>query len=89
MPASTRKNPYRVHPLAGRVTMWHAPAAPACAWIPTPTTTYFVPPNYDSMIGKIIVHGDTRGRHCMAACARHCLETVVEGISTNVPLHQG
>jgi acetyl-CoA carboxylase biotin carboxylase subunit len=50
-------------------------------------TNYFVPPNYDSMIGKIIVHGDTR-EQAMARMRTALAETVVEGISTNIPLHR-
>lgn len=50
-------------------------------------TNYFVPPNYDSMVGKIIVHGDTR-EQAMARMRTALLETVVEGIQTNIPLHR-
>jgi len=48
---------------------------------------YFVPPNYDSMIGKIIVHGDTR-EQALARMRGALGETVVEGIKTNIPLHR-
>jgi acetyl-CoA carboxylase biotin carboxylase subunit len=48
---------------------------------------YVVPPNYDSMIGKIIVHGDTR-EQALARMRTALSETVVEGIHTNVPLHR-
>ena len=50
-------------------------------------TNYFVPPNYDSMIGKIIVHGDTR-EQALARMRIALLEMVVEGIQTNIPLHR-
>ena len=50
-------------------------------------TNYFVPPNYDSMIGKIIVHGDTR-EQALARMRIALSETVVEGIQTNIPLHR-
>ena len=50
-------------------------------------TNYFVPPNYDSMIGKIIVHGDTR-EQALARMRTALSETVIEGINTNVPLHR-
>jgi acetyl-CoA carboxylase biotin carboxylase subunit len=50
-------------------------------------TNYFVPPNYDSMIGKIAVHGDTR-EQALARMRTALLETVVEGINTNMPLHR-
>jgi acetyl-CoA carboxylase biotin carboxylase subunit len=46
-----------------------------------------VPPNYDSMIGKIIVHGDTRDQ-ALARMRTALSETVVEGIQTNIPLHR-
>ena len=48
---------------------------------------YTVPPYYDSMIGKIITHGENR----KTALARMCgalQEILVEGITTNVPLQQ-
>ena len=48
---------------------------------------YFVPPNYDSMIGKLIVHGDTR-EQALARMQTALNETVIEGISTNIPLHR-
>jgi acetyl-CoA carboxylase biotin carboxylase subunit len=48
---------------------------------------YFVPPNYDSMIGKLIVHGDTR-EQALARMQTALAETVIEGISTNIPLHR-
>ena len=50
-------------------------------------TNYFVPPNYDSMIGKIICHGDTRDQ-AIARMQTALAETVVEGIHTNMPLHR-
>ncbi len=62
-------------------------AAPACVWTRTSTPRYFVPPNYDSMIGKVIVHGDTR-EQAMARMRTALSETVVEGIKTNIPLHR-
>jgi len=46
-----------------------------------------VPPNYDSMIGKIIVHADTRGQ-ALARMRTALSETVVEGIQTNIALHR-
>jgi acetyl-CoA carboxylase, biotin carboxylase subunit len=46
-----------------------------------------VPPNYDSMIGKVIAYGDTR-EQALARMRIALSETVVEGIRTNIPLHQ-
>jgi acetyl-CoA carboxylase biotin carboxylase subunit len=50
-------------------------------------TNYTVPPYYDSMIGKIIVHGTTR-EIALARMRTALSETVVEGIKTNIPLHK-
>ena len=50
-------------------------------------TNYYVPPNYDSMIGKVITHGDTR-EQAIARMRFAMAETVIEGISTNIPLHR-
>lgn len=48
---------------------------------------YFVPPNYDSMIGKVISYGATR-EQAIARMRIALSEMVVEGIQTNVPLHR-
>ena len=48
---------------------------------------YMVPPNYDSMIGKVIVHADTR-EQALARMRSALSEVVIEGIKTNVPLHR-
>ena len=48
---------------------------------------YAVPPHYDSLIGKIIAHGETR-ESAIARMTSALSEVVVEGIRTNVPLHQ-
>jgi acetyl-CoA carboxylase, biotin carboxylase subunit len=46
-----------------------------------------VPPNYDSMIGKVIAYGDTR-EQALARMRVALSEMVVEGIQTNIPLHR-
>jgi len=81
------EDPYKFTPSPGRITMWHAPGGPGVRVDSHVYTNYFVPPNYDSMIGKIIVHGDTR-EQAMARMRTALLETVVEGINTNIPLHR-
>ena len=48
---------------------------------------YRVPPFYDSMIGKLVVHGDTR-QLALARMSMALSEIVIEGIRTNIPLHQ-
>jgi acetyl-CoA carboxylase biotin carboxylase subunit len=48
---------------------------------------YYVPPHYDSMIGKLIAYGDTRDQ-AIARMRGALMEMVVEGIQSNIPLHQ-
>ena len=81
------EDPYKFIPSPGRITTWHAPGGPGVRVDSHAYTNYFVPPNYDSMIGKIIVHGDTR-EQALARMRTALSETVIEGINTNVPLHR-
>ena len=48
---------------------------------------YRIPPHYDSMIGKLIVHGDTR-EEAIARCRRALSEFMIEGICTTIPFDQ-
>ena len=81
------EDPYKFVPSPGRITMWHPPGGPGVRVDSHVYTNYFVPPNYDSMIGKIIVHGDTR-LQALARMRTALSETVIEGIQTNIPLHR-
>src|SRR5574343_2053796 len=81
------EDPVKFIPSPGRITMWHPPGGPGVRVDSHAYTNYFVPPNYDSMIGKIIVHGDTR-EQALARMRSALAETVVEGIQTNIPLHR-
>ncbi len=81
------EDPYNFLPSPGRITMWHPPGGPGVRVDSHVYTNYFVPPNYDSMIGKLIVHGDTR-EMAMARMRTALAETLVEGINTNIPLHR-
>ena len=78
---------YKFVPSPGRITMWHPPGGPGVRVDSHVYTNYLVPPNYDSMIGKIIVHGDTR-EQALARMRTALGETVVEGIKTNIALHR-
>ncbi|MBU6368679.1 MAG: acetyl-CoA carboxylase biotin carboxylase subunit [Burkholderiales bacterium] len=81
------EDPFKFTPSPGRITMWHPPGGPGVRVDSHVYTNYFVPSNYDSMIGKIIVHGDNR-EHALARMRTALGETVVEGISTNIALHK-
>jgi len=81
------EDPTTFTPSPGRITAWHAPGGPGVRVDSHVYANYFVPPNYDSMIGKIITHGDTR-EQALARMRVALSETVVEGIQTNIPLHR-
>ena len=81
------EDPFRFTPSPGRITMWHPPGGPGVRVDSHVYTNYFVPPHYDSMIGKIIVYGDTR-EQALARMRTALAEVVVEGILTNIPLHR-
>ncbi len=74
-------------PSPGRVSLYHPPGGPGVRVDSHVYSGYTVPPYYDSLIGKIITHGETRD----SAIARmQCAlsEMVIEGIDTNVALHR-
>ncbi|MBS0499716.1 MAG: acetyl-CoA carboxylase biotin carboxylase subunit [Burkholderiaceae bacterium] len=81
------EDPFKFTPSPGRITLWHPPGGPGVRVDSHVYNNYFVPPNYDSMIGKIIAYGDTR-EQAIARMQTALLETVVEGIQTNIPLHR-
>ena len=81
------EDPFKFTPSPGRITMWHAPGGPGVRVDSHAYTNYYVPPYYDSMIGKIIVYGDNRAQ-ALARMRTALAETLVEGINTNIPLHR-
>ena len=80
------EDPYKFTPSPGRITSWHMPGGPGIRVDSHVYNNYFVPPNYDSLIGKLISCGDTR-EQAIARMGIALSETVVEGILTNLPLH--
>ncbi|MCA0327463.1 MAG: acetyl-CoA carboxylase biotin carboxylase subunit [Proteobacteria bacterium] len=81
------EDPFKFTPSPGRITTWHAPGGPGVRVDSHVYNNYFVPPNYDSMIGKIVVYGDTR-EQAIARMRTALAETVIEGISSNIALHR-
>ena len=81
------EDPFNFMPSPGRITQWHAPGGPGVRVDTHIYSGYFVPPNYDSMIGKIIAYGDTR-EQAFARMRNALGETAVEGIKTNIALHR-
>ncbi len=81
------EDPFRFTPSPGRIQSWHAPGGPGIRVDSHAYAGYYVPPNYDSMVGKVISYGATRDqaiRRMQIALS----EMVVEGIQTNIPLHR-
>ncbi|MEL7024098.1 MAG: acetyl-CoA carboxylase biotin carboxylase subunit [Pseudomonadota bacterium] len=81
------EDPKTFMPSPGTVTTWHPPGGPGVRVDSHVYNSYRVPPNYDSMIGKLIVHA--HNRDVAIARMRGALdEFVIEGIKTNIALHQ-
>ncbi len=81
------EDPFKFTPSPGRITAWHPPGGPGIRVDSHAYTNYYVPPHYDSMVGKVIAYGATRDqaiRRMQIALS----EMVVEGILTNIPLHR-
>ncbi|MCG6875437.1 MAG: acetyl-CoA carboxylase biotin carboxylase subunit [Betaproteobacteria bacterium] len=81
------EDPFTFTPSPGRITSYHPPGGPGIRVDTHIYQGYVVPPYYDSMIGKLIAYGATRDqaiRRMRVALS----EMVVQGIETNIPLHQ-
>ncbi|MBC3917651.1 acetyl-CoA carboxylase biotin carboxylase subunit [Undibacterium sp. CY18W] len=81
------EDPFKFTPSPGRITSWHTPGGPGIRVDSHAYAGYFVPPNYDSMIGKVIAYGETR-EQAIRRMQIALSEMVVEGIQTNIPLHR-
>ena len=81
------EHPYKFTPSPGRITSWHVPGGPGIRVDSHVYHGYFVPPYYDSLIAKVIAYGDTR-EQAIARMRIALSEMIVEGIQTNLPLHQ-
>jgi acetyl-CoA carboxylase biotin carboxylase subunit len=80
------EDPDTFTPSAGRVTNWVAPGGFGVRVDSHLMASYAVPPYYDSLLGKIIVHGRDRDE-AIARMRRALAETVVEGVKTTIPFH--
>jgi acetyl-CoA carboxylase, biotin carboxylase subunit len=74
-------------PSPGPIRLWHPPGGPGVRIDSHVYSGYNVPPNYDSLIGKVITHGETR-EAAIARMKNALGEMVIEGIKTNIALHQ-
>jgi acetyl-CoA carboxylase biotin carboxylase subunit len=81
------EDPKKFTPSPGPVKLWHPPGGPGIRVDSHLYTGYTVPPHYDSLIAKVIAFGEDRDT-AIARMRNALVEVVVEGIKTNVPLHQ-
>ncbi len=81
------EDPRSFIPSPGRIELFHAPGGPGIRVDSHLYNGYLVPPYYDSMIGKIISYGESRDI-AIRKMQNALDETVVDGIKTNIPLHQ-
>jgi acetyl-CoA carboxylase biotin carboxylase subunit len=81
------EDPERFIPQPGTIEAFHAPGGPGVRVDSHIYDTYTIPPNYDSMIGKLICHGGTR-EHALNRMRVALNEIVLTGVKTNVTLHQ-
>ncbi|MDH4094913.1 MAG: acetyl-CoA carboxylase biotin carboxylase subunit [Betaproteobacteria bacterium] len=81
------EDPYRFTPSPGRITSYHPPGGPGIRVDSHVYAGYSVPPNYDSMVGKVIAYGATR-EQAIRRMRIALSEMAIEGILTNLPLHR-
>jgi acetyl-CoA carboxylase biotin carboxylase subunit len=81
------EDPVTFAPSPGRITGYHVPGGYGVRVDSGVYEQYFVPPNYDSLLAKLIVFGDTR-EIALARMRRALGEFVVEGIKTNIPFQR-
>jgi acetyl-CoA carboxylase biotin carboxylase subunit len=79
------ENPRTFRPSPGQITYWHPPGGLGVRVDSGAYQGYQIPPYYDSLIGKLIVHGKTRNE-CMMRLKRALSEFVIDGIETTIPL---
>lgn len=80
------EHPRTFIPSPGKITQYHQPGGPGIRVDSHIYNNYTVPPYYDSMIAKIIAHGDTR-EQALARMRVALSEMYIDGINTNIPLH--
>jgi acetyl-CoA carboxylase biotin carboxylase subunit len=83
----TAEDPDSFAPSPGRVTMYHAPGGLGVRVDSALYSGYSVPPHYDSLVAKLVVHAATRPE-AIARMRRSLNEMVVDGIKTTLPLHR-
>jgi acetyl-CoA carboxylase biotin carboxylase subunit len=81
------EDPVTYRPSPGKITTWHSPGGPGVRVDTAAYAEYVIPPFYDSLIAKLIVHGETR-TEAINRMERALDMFVVEGVRTSIPLHR-
>lgn len=81
------EDPFTFMPSPGQVKDYHTPGGLDVRVESALYARYHIPPHYDSMIAKLVVHGKTRNE-CLMRLRRSLEEYVIDGIKTTIPLHQ-
>ena len=81
------ENPETFAPSPGTIQRYHAPGGMGVRVDSALYQGYTVPPHYDSLVAKLVVHGGTRNE-CLMRLRRALEEFVISGIETTIPLHQ-
>ncbi len=81
------EDPRTFMPSPGAITQYHAPGGLGIRVDSAIYTGYAIPPYYDSMVAKLIVHGSSR-TSCLMRLRRALDEFVVDGVKTTIPLHE-
>ncbi|MHA1113326.1 MAG: acetyl-CoA carboxylase biotin carboxylase subunit [Alphaproteobacteria bacterium] len=81
------ENPTTFAPCPGRIDAYHPPGGPGVRVDSALYAGYEVPPHYDSLVSKLIIHGGSRGE-CVMRLRRALDEYVISGIDTTLPLHR-
>jgi acetyl-CoA carboxylase biotin carboxylase subunit len=79
------ENPFNFRPSPGKILHYHPPGGLGVRVDSAAYQGYTIPPYYDSMVGKLIVHGKTR-QECLMRLKRALDEFVVDGVETTLPL---
>src|SRR5467141_1690652 len=79
------ENPVSFRPSPGRIVHYHPPGGMGVRIDSAVYQGYTIPPYYDSLLGKLIVHGKSRGE-CLMRLRRSIDEFVVDGVETTLPL---
>ena len=81
------EDPVTHKPSPGKITSWHSPGGPGVRIDTAAHGEYVIPPYYDSLIAKVIVHGSTRDE-AIRRMDRALDMFVLEGVKTTIPLHR-